>query len=114
VARKPEIPERRFLFAVFGDELPEARLAAPFQADGDAARAQLRARILAALDGLSYRERAIVEMRFGLGDGHAYTLAETGYVFRLTRERVRQLQARALRRLRYRADDLRKFLQEFS
>jgi len=89
-------------------------LAAPFQADGDAAMAQLRVRILAALDGLSYRERAIVEMRFGLGDGHAYTLAETGYVFRLTRERVRQLQARALRRLRYRADDLRKFLQEFS
>jgi len=112
VATKATTPERYFLCAVFADELPEDRLGMPFSPDGEMALRELRAQIDSALDVLTYRDRAILEMRFGLGDGHAYTLAETGYVFQLTRERIRQLQAKALKKLRFRADDLREFLHE--
>ncbi len=66
------------------------------------------------MDTLSYRERGILEMRYGLGDGHSYTLAQAGQVFHLTRERIRQIQAKALRKLRHptRSDQLRSFLIE--
>jgi len=112
VASKTTAPERHFLCSVFAEELSPERLAVPFSPDGEMAFKELRAQIDYALDTLSYRDRAILEMRFGLGDGHAYTLAETGFVFQLTRERIRQLQVKALRKLRFRADDLRNFLQE--
>lgn len=52
-----------------------------------------------ALADLPYRERSVVELRFGLADGHPYTLDETGKIFGITRERVRQIEARALRKL---------------
>jgi len=112
VASKAMFPERRFIRAVFVGELPQSWLGAPFAPDPDFVLDQLRQQINTALDTVSYRERAILEMRFGLGDGHAYTLAETGYVFKLTRERIRQIQNKALRKLRLRADELRHFLAE--
>ena len=52
------------------------------------------------LKKLSRREREIIHLRFGLGDGRRHTLAEVGRIFKLTRERIRQIEARALARLR--------------
>jgi RNA polymerase primary sigma factor len=56
------------------------------------------------LDGvlgtLSYREREVLRLRFGLTDGHPKTLEEVGVVFRVTRERIRQIEGKALRKLR--------------
>jgi RNA polymerase primary sigma factor len=53
------------------------------------------------LDSLSDRERAVLEMRFGLNDGEAHTLEEVGRAFGVTRERVRQIESKALRKLRH-------------
>jgi RNA polymerase primary sigma factor len=51
------------------------------------------------MQGLNYREREILRMRFGLTDGYAYTLEEVGRVFSVTRERVRQIECKAVRKL---------------
>ena len=80
----------------FGDLLPDHSEA---DAGAMAGHKMLQDRIRKILDGLSWREREIVKMRYGLGDGYNYTLQEVAYVFRVTRERIRQLEARALRRL---------------
>ena len=48
---------------------------------------------------LSYREREIIKLRYGLGDGYSYTLQETAKLFKVTRERIRQIEEKALRRL---------------
>ena len=61
----------------------------------------LRARIDALLATLTYREREILRLRYGLGDGYAYTLEEVGRVFKVTRERVRQIEAKAVRKLQH-------------
>jgi RNA polymerase primary sigma factor len=53
-----------------------------------------------ALGGLSYREREIIRLRFGLADGYSYTLEEVGTIFDVTRERVRQIEAKAVEKLR--------------
>jgi RNA polymerase sigma factor (sigma-70 family) len=110
VAEPAIFPEQGFLRAVFPDESLEQHLAALLEPDAERLLGELRRQIDVALDALSYRERGILEMRFGLGDGYAYTLAESGHVFRLTRERIRQLQARSLKKLRKRAVDLRNFV----
>ena len=59
---------------------------------GDAVKILLR--------GLTYRQRIIIEMRFGLRDGFCYTLLQVGSVFGMTRERVRQIESKALGKLR--------------
>ena len=107
-------PEQRLLCAVFPDELFEKCLADLLEPDAEGVLQELRRQIDAALDTLSYRERGILEMRYGLGDGHAYTLAESGHVFKLTRERIRQLQARSVKKLRKRAADLREFVSSLN
>ena len=48
---------------------------------------------------LSYREREILRLRYGLVDGYAYTLEEVGQIFSVTRERVRQIEAKAVRKV---------------
>ena len=111
MAEKALFPEKRFLRALYPKAFSERCLDLPFAADSSDILDELRQHIIAALDTLSYRDRGVLEMRFGLGDGYAYTLAEAGYVFNLTRERIRQLQARSLRRLRERADSLEEFLR---
>ena len=64
-------------------------------------RAILREKIEEALDQLSPRERDVLKMRFGLDDGYAHTLEEVGKHFRVTRERIRQIEAKALKKLRH-------------
>ena len=67
-----------------------------------------------ALGQLSRREREVLEMRFGLKDGQAHTLEEVGQAFGVTRERIRQIEAKALRKLRHpiRSRKLRDYLSE--
>jgi RNA polymerase primary sigma factor len=80
----------------FGDLLPDGGAENP--AIG-AAQEMLRRRIAKVLKSLSYREREIIKLRYGLGDGYSYTLEEVGHIFKVTRERIRQIEAKAVRKL---------------
>ena len=80
----------------FGDLLPDTGAENP--AVG-AAQEMLRNRIAKVLKSLSYREREIIQLRYGLGDGYSYTLEEVGHIFKVTRERIRQIEAKAVRKL---------------
>jgi RNA polymerase primary sigma factor len=64
-----------------------------------ASRQILRDRVNCVLGTLTYREREIIKLRYGLGDGYPYTLEEVGRIFRVTRERVRQIEAKAMAKL---------------
>ena len=64
------------------------------------AREMMRVQLQKALDNLSVRERQVLELRFGLMDGKVHTLEEVGAYFDVTRERIRQIEATALRKLR--------------
>ena len=77
-----------------------------------AAFSMLRAELSTALESLTDRERQVVQLRFGLIDGRARTLEEVGKEFNVTRERIRQIEAKALRKLRHpsRSKRLRDFL----
>ena len=61
----------------------------------------LRERIDELLKTLTYREREIIRLRYGLDDGYTYTLEEVGRIFKVTRERVRQIEAKAVRKLQH-------------
>jgi len=63
--------------------------------------ALLKDRLTDVLSSLNERERRVLELRFGLGDGYARTLEEVGKQFRVTRERIRQIEAKALRKMRH-------------
>lgn len=80
----------------FGDLLPDGTAESP--ATG-ASQEMLRGRIDKVLKTLSYREREIIKLRYGLGDGYSYTLEEVGHIFKVTRERIRQIEAKAVRKL---------------
>ena len=73
----------------------------------------LREQVHSALDQLTPREREVLEMRFGLTDGQAHTLEEVGQEFGVTRERIRQIEAKALRKLRHpsRSKRLKSFVE---
>jgi RNA polymerase primary sigma factor len=73
----------------------------------------LREKIESLLKTLTYREREIIRLRYGLGDGYTYTLEEVGRIFRVTRERVRQIEAKAVRKLQHpvRSQQLAGFLR---
>jgi len=66
------------------------------------------------LRSLTYREREIIKLRYGLGDGYSYTLEETGRIFKVTRERIRQIESKALRKLQHatRSEHLRGFVED--
>jgi len=93
----------------FGDLLPDGAAESP--ATG-AAQEMLRGRISKVLKTLSYREREIIKLRYGLGDGYSYTLEEVGHIFKVTRERIRQIEAKAVRKLQQpsRSQELSGFL----
>ena len=59
------------------------------------------AEIKSCLDKLSYREREIIKLRYGIGDGYTYTLEEVSRIFKVSRERVRQVEQRAIKKIKY-------------
>ena len=93
-----------------GDFIPDDNLLGPVDA---ASRQLLKEQIRSALGFLSERERQVLEMRFGLLDGQDNTLEEVGRFFGVTRERIRQIEAKALRKLRHptRSRQLRDYLE---
>ncbi len=82
----------------FGDFIEDESQAAP---SDSAAQEMLRTRIESVLRTLTYREREIIKLRYGIGDGYTYTLEEVGRIFKVTRERVRQVEAKAIRKLQH-------------
>jgi len=93
-----------------GDFIEDESLPGPVDA---ASRQLLKEQMSDILDSLSERERQVLEMRFGLKDGQGRTLEEVGQEFGVTRERIRQIEAKALRKLRHpiRSKKLRDYLR---
>lgn len=81
-----------------GDFIPDTEVETPVNA---AASSILAEQIRQVLHTLPAREQKVIRMRFGLDDGYPQTLEEVGYQFKVTRERIRQIEAKALRRLRH-------------
>ena len=93
-----------------GDFVADANVLSP---EGNVESVMLREHIDSLLDDLKERERQVIVLRFGLEDGHPRTLEEVGREFNVTRERMRQIEAKALRKLRnpVRSKRIRDFLQ---
>ncbi|MFC1765671.1 RNA polymerase sigma factor RpoD [Planctomycetota bacterium] len=93
----------------FGDFIEDDDVDSPV---ASATQEMLKERIDQVLKTLSYREREIIKLRYGIGDGYTYTLEEVGRIFKVTRERVRQVEAKAIRKLQHpvRARKLEGFL----
>ena len=93
----------------FGDFIEDDDVDSPV---ASATQEMLKERIDIILKTLSYREREIIKLRYGIGDGYTYTLEEVGRIFKVTRERVRQVEAKAIRKLQHpvRARKLEGFL----
>ena len=94
----------------FGEFIEDGGLPRPDKAAGNEL---LREKIEALLKTLTYREREIIRLRYGLGDGYTYTLEEVGRIFKVTRERVRQIEAKAVKKLQHpvRSQQLAGFLE---
>jgi RNA polymerase primary sigma factor len=82
----------------FGDFIEDNAIDSPV---ASATQEMLKERIDVVLKTLSYREREIIKLRYGIGDGYTYTLEEVGRIFKVTRERVRQVEAKAIRKLQH-------------
>jgi len=82
----------------FGDFIEDDRQDSPSET---ATNDMLRQRINDVLKTLTYREREILKLRYGIGDGYTYTLEEVGRIFKVTRERVRQVESKAIRKLQH-------------
>ncbi len=97
----------------FGEFLEDAGTESPITTAG---QAMLRTKIEGLLKTLTYREREIIRLRYGLGDGYTYTLEEVGRIFKVTRERVRQIEAKAVRKLQHpvRSKQLEGFLSSMA
>jgi len=97
----------------FGDFIEDNDVDSPVASAG---QEMLKERIDIVLKTLTYREREIIKLRYGIGDGYTYTLEEVGRIFKVTRERVRQVEAKAIRKLQHpvRARKLEGFLDHKS
>jgi len=82
----------------FGDFIEDETVESPVEGAG---QEMLKERISSVLQTLSFREREIIRLRYGIGDGYTYTLEEVGRIFKVTRERVRQIEAKAVRKLQH-------------
>ncbi len=82
----------------FGEFVEDHREDDPLR---DMTQELLKKRLALVLDGLNHREREILRLRYGLADGYSYTLEEVGKIFSVTRERVRQIEAKAVRKLQH-------------
>ncbi len=96
--------------ASFSEFVEDVGVASPTQST---THGLLRDRIDSLLKTLTYREREIIRLRYGLTDGYTYTLEEVGRIFRVTRERVRQIEAKAVKKLQHpvRSQQLESFLE---
>ena len=105
-----EMPVGQEDSSLLGDFIEDDKILGPVDA---AARQLLKEQIRGALLVLNQREREVLEMRFGLTDGQEHTLEEVGRHFGVTRERIRQIEAKALRKLRHpnRSHPLRDYLE---
>ena len=74
--------------------------------DADAEHNDTMAKVFRVLDTLTFREREVVKMRCGLSDGYTHTLEEVGRKFKVTRERIRSIEAKALQKLQHPANGL--------
>ena len=94
----------------FGDFIEDKSIDSPVST---ATQEMLKDKIDYVLKTLTYREREIIKLRYGLGDGYTYTLEEVGRIFKVTRERVRQIEAKAVRKLQHpvRSKQLKGFLE---
>jgi RNA polymerase primary sigma factor len=94
----------------FGDFIEDKKTVSPANAT---VHAMLKEEMKIALDSLTEREKKILVLRFGIEDGCPRTLEEVGNIFKVTRERVRQIEAKALKKLRHptRSRRLRTFLE---
>ena len=94
----------------FGDFIEDDDVDSPV---ASATQEMLKEKIDAVLKTLTYREREIIKLRYGIGDGYTYTLEEVGRIFKVTRERVRQVEAKAIRKLQHpvRSEQLAGFLR---
>ena len=94
----------------FGDFIEDETAESPIETAGTE---MLKDRIEEVLKTLTYREREIIKLRYGIGDGYTYTLEEVGRIFKVTRERVRQVEAKAISKLQHpvRARKLEGFLE---
>jgi RNA polymerase primary sigma factor len=94
----------------FGDFIEDEQAESPVTA---ASHEMLKDKIEGVLHTLTFREREIIKLRYGIGDGYTYTLEEVGRIFKVTRERVRQIEAKAVRKLQHpvRARKLEGFLE---
>jgi RNA polymerase primary sigma factor len=113
IAQEPmslEMPVGQEDSSLLGDFIEDDKIPGPVDA---AARQLLKEQIRGALAVLNAREREVLEMRFGLSDGQEHTLEEVGRYFGVTRERIRQIEAKALRKLRHpnRSHPLRDYLE---
>jgi RNA polymerase primary sigma factor len=93
-----------------GDLIEDTDVISPVESS---AHVLLREHLDAILGTLGDREKRVVQLRYGLTDGEPHTLEEVGQVFGVTRERVRQIEAKTLAKLRHRtlADQLRDYLR---
>ena len=93
-----------------GDFIEDAQAVAPADA---ASFSMLQEQLTQVLDGLAERERKVIELRFGLEDGHPRTLEEVGREFGVTRERIRQIESKTLAKLRHpsRSSKLKDYLE---
>ncbi len=82
----------------FGDFIEDESAENPVESAGSK---MLKERIEEVLKTLTYREREIIKLRYGIGDGYTYTLEEVGRIFKVTRERVRQVEAKAVHKLQH-------------
>ncbi|MBI5959247.1 MAG: RNA polymerase sigma factor RpoD [Chloroflexi bacterium] len=105
-----EMPVGQEDSSLLGDFIEDDKILGPVDA---ASRQLLKEQIRGALAVLNTREREVLEMRFGLSDGQEHTLEEVGKYFGVTRERIRQIEAKALRKLRHpnRSHPLRDYLE---
>ncbi len=95
----------------FGDFIEDHSAESPVTS---ATHRMLKDKIEEVLQSLNYREREIIKLRYGIGDGYTYTLEEVGRIFKVTRERVRQIEAKAVVKLQNprRAKQLEGFIEE--
>ena len=94
--------------SIIADFIADQNVISP---ESNAERVMLKDQIVKLLDGLKPREKTVLMLRFGIGDDHQRTLEEVGKELNVTRERIRQIEDKALRKLKYRAKNLQDLIK---